>query len=317
MGQPRGPSLHGACAVVVQQGVLPIGTWILICRKYVLRWWTPWKPTYYLDVFSCKHAFSVKKVPQERVQLESPASVTVHHSIVDANASYMRSHNPLTWTGCTCSVKTRMGWVMWTVLACQMAFAHERHHALLVSGEGKRESQVDYQLSAALCVFKALTWLYSLPPETTALGCQWTWIKARCAFHARKAMTWQRRICFEGECWLKLCWMTCCCVHQWLYGILVALAMAKEPWCGLLPCVGTWRCLAILHLTKYGQLVGSCCLLYRVYTFTKVFSIIIVTNFMRIHCTLSPLLPPMRPGIEWFSALTRCCAIRGINGTIY
>ena len=23
--------------------------------------------------------------------------------------------------------------------------------------------------------------------------------------------------------------------------------MAKEPWCGLLPCVGTWRCLAILH----------------------------------------------------------------------
>ena len=195
-----------------------------ICHKVV----DSVKTTYYLDVFSCKHAFSVKKVPQERVQLESPASVTVHHSIVDANASYMRSHNPLTWTGCTCSVKTRMGWVMWTALACQVAFAHERHHALLVSGEGKRESQVDYQLSAALCVFKALTWLYSLPPETTALGCQWTWIKARCAFHARKAMTWQRRICFEGECWLKLCWMTCCCVHQWLYGILVALAMAKR-----------------------------------------------------------------------------------------
>ena len=132
------------------------------------------KTTCYLDVFSCKHAFSVKKVPQERVQLESPASVTVHHSIVDANASYMRSHDPLTWTGCTCSVKTRMSWVIWTALACQVAFAHERHLALLVSGAGKRESQVDYQLSAALCVFKALTWLYSLPPETTALGCQWT-----------------------------------------------------------------------------------------------------------------------------------------------
>ena len=58
---------------------------------------------------------------------------------------------------------------------------------------------------------------------------------------------WQRRICFEGERWLKLCWMTCCCVNQWLRGILVALAMAKEPWCGLLPCVGTWRCLAIFH----------------------------------------------------------------------
>ena len=100
------------------------------------------KTTYYLDVFSCKHTFSVKKVPQERVQLESPASVTVRHSIVDANASYMRSHDPLTWTGCTCSVKTQTSWVIWTALACQVAFAQERHLALLVSGAGKLESQV-------------------------------------------------------------------------------------------------------------------------------------------------------------------------------
>ena len=102
------------------------------------------KSTCYLDVFSCKHAFSVKKVPQEQVQLKSPASVTVHYPIVDANASYMRSHHPLTWTRCTCSVKTQKSWVIWAALACQVAFAHERHLALLVSGAGKRESQVGF-----------------------------------------------------------------------------------------------------------------------------------------------------------------------------
>ena len=55
----------------------------------------------------------------------------------------------------------------------------------------------------------------------------------------------------------------------------------------------------------------------RVHFYQGIFNHFTVTNFMRIRCVLSPLLPQIRPGIEWFSALTRCCVIQGINGNIY
>ena len=204
-----------------------------------------------------------------------------------------------------------LSWSLWCVFGTAGCGQFSFH-------AGKRHN--DSQLSAALCVFKALTWLYSLPPETTALGCQWTWIKARCAFHARKAMTMmgcdnEGFVLKANAGWNFAEWHAAVCTSDYTWN-LSSFSHCKRT--------VVWPLAMCRNMAMFGhfhKIWTTCWILLffvpRVHFYQGIFNHFIVTNFMRIRCVLSSLLPPIRPGIEWFSALTRCCVIQGINGNIY